>query len=170
MVGSCLLLELAVAREWGSGARRSPRRHIEATVPPLAVQAFADLVGSQPWPLQEFWPLQALLAVLQALVPLQELMPMQCTGAFIVFAAAGAETMPLAASAMAAAASVEPETTFIFMTFSLRKTSANGAAEERSSALFALFAGAGRSVTAGLRKNFSGCFRASPRVLAETAS
>jgi len=68
--------------------------YIEAPVPPLASQALFDLVGSHPWPLQEFWPLHALFAVLHALVPLQELIPMQWTVFIAVLAEAGVRDMP----------------------------------------------------------------------------
>ncbi len=46
----------------------------EATVPPLSLQSFSDII-TQPLPLQPFWPAQALLAEWQPLLPLQELTP-----------------------------------------------------------------------------------------------
>jgi hypothetical protein len=79
----------------------------QPTVPPFASQAFADLAGSHPWPLQEFWPLHALLAVLQALCPLQALIPMHSTPAFL--AEAGVTDTPFMASAIAATARLVPE-------------------------------------------------------------
>jgi hypothetical protein len=89
----------------------------DATVPPFLVQAASDLVGSQPLPLHEFCPLQAFSAVLQALWPLHALIPMQWTG-FADFAEALVVARPPIAKAIAAAAMVAPETTFVFMLFS----------------------------------------------------
>jgi hypothetical protein len=77
----------------------------DATLPPFAMQAAFDFVGSHPSPLQEFCPLHALCAVLHALVPLQELIPVHMT-VFAAFAAAGVAGRPPMASAIAAAARV----------------------------------------------------------------
>ena len=78
-------------------------------MPPFFSQAFADLAGSHPWPLQEFWPLHALSAVLQALLPLQELIPIQWTLAAFL-AAALVTDAPFMANAIAAMARPVPDT------------------------------------------------------------
>ena len=49
------------------------------TEPPASVQALADALLFQPWPLQLFWPLHSFLAVLQSEVPLQLFTPAQWT-------------------------------------------------------------------------------------------
>jgi hypothetical protein len=89
----------------------------QPTVPPFFSQAFADLVGRNPWPLQAFWPLHALFAVLQALWPLQALIPIQWTLAFL--AEEGVTDTPFIASAIAAMARLVPETILYFMLISL---------------------------------------------------
>jgi hypothetical protein len=48
-------------------------------LPPLSVQAFAEVVVTQPLPLHEFWPMQLLLADLHELWPLQLLPPTHFT-------------------------------------------------------------------------------------------
>jgi hypothetical protein len=85
----------------------------------LASQALFDLVGSHPWPLQEFWPLQALLADLHALVPLQELIPIQWTAFIAVLAEVGVTDMPFIARAIAATAREAPDTILVFILISL---------------------------------------------------
>ncbi len=98
----------------------------QPTVPPFASQAFADLAGRNPLPLQEFWPLHALSAVLQALLPLQALIPMQWTLAAFL-AEAVVTDAPFMASAIAAMARLVPETILYFMLISL----GNGSRTER---------------------------------------
>lgn len=70
------------------------RKNYCTTVPPFAWQT-ADVVATQPCPLQEFWPLQELVAVLQEPWPLQLLIPEQCTvaaGAGVVAVVVWAKT------------------------------------------------------------------------------